>query len=218
MTAPPFQTWSRFHAVSLLLSGCLAALSGRSLPFIGVAALSTAILLGLARDHYTPSGRFGLANTVTLLRLAGALALPALPPGSVGVAVLTILALDGLDGFLARQSGSCSAFGAHFDMETDAMLVAMCALELFARGGIGGWVLCAGALRYAYVVCLWLWPARAGDAPRSRWGRLAFFTLVVGMAAPWLLGARLGVWFALVGSAAVTLSFARSFYYSYSSV
>jgi len=217
MTVTPLDAWSRFNAVSLLLAGSLASLLGGSFALSGAAAVSTAILLGLARGQYTPSGRFGLANWVTLLRSIAVLGLPALAPRNVGIAVLAILALDGLDGFLARRSGSCSRFGAHFDMEADALLVAMTALQLFQRGGLGGWVLLPGALRYVYVVCLWLWPAAGGDAPRSLWGRLAYLALVLGLAAPWLLGPELGAGFTVLGSGLVTLSFARSFYYSYAS-
>ncbi|HET9929972.1 MAG TPA: CDP-alcohol phosphatidyltransferase family protein, partial [Polyangiaceae bacterium] len=132
-----------------------------------------------------------------------------------GPALLAILALDGLDGALARRLEQSSAFGAHFDMETDALLVAIASLELWSRGLTGAWVLSSGALRYLYVVVLWLFPAPGGDAPRSRWGRYSFLILVLGLSAPWLLGSPLGAPLAAVGCLVVVLSFARSFAYSY---
>jgi phosphatidylglycerophosphate synthase len=179
------------------------------------AGLSFLALLWLARGRFTHDGAFGVANCITSLRLALVLCLPVLPSEAVGPAALLILALDGLDGAIARRLGQSSAFGAHFDMETDAVFVAQVSLALWARGLTGAWVLSSGALRYLYVVSVWLVPARGGEAPRARWGRYSFLVLVLGLIAPWLLGARLGAPFAGFGCAVVAFSFARSFAYSY---
>lgn len=199
----------------MLLGGCAAVFTLRALPLVAVVLASTCVVLWLFRGQYTRAGHFGLANAITLLRLAITLSLGLLPNRAAGVALLALLALDGLDGFVARRLDLSSPFGAHFDMETDALLVAFSSLELLLRGLVGPWVLSAGALRYAYVICLWVFPARRGDAPRSRWGRFTFAGLVLGLAAPFLLGRDLGAPLAALGCCAVLVSFGRSFWYSY---
>jgi len=129
--------------------------------------------------------------------------------------VLTVLALDGLDGWLARRTNSSSAWGAHFDMEVDALLVLMTSCALLLSGRLGAWVLSAGVLRYLYVLCVAQWPPRGGSMPRTLLGRSAFALVVVGHALGFCLPAPAAFWAALLGTSAVTLSFARSFLYGY---
>ena len=86
----------------------------------------------------------------------------------VAALVLGVFALDAVDGWLARRAGTSSAFGAHFDMESDAFLVLALGLELFARGQLGAWILVPGLLRYLTVLCSAIVAPRAGDMPRSR--------------------------------------------------
>jgi len=60
------------------------------------------------------------------------------------------LALDLVDGYVARRTGTESAFGARFDMEVDAFLIAV--LSIHVAGAFGWWwVLLIGAMRYLYV-------------------------------------------------------------------
>ncbi len=130
-----------------------------------------------------PHARFGPANGVTLLRLASVALLAALvgeplprPPlaGMPEVAwwlvlIATVTALcDAVDGALARRSGLASAFGARFDMETDAAFtLVLCALVLQA-GQAGPWVLASGLMRYAFVAAARAWPWLAGALPPSK--------------------------------------------------
>ncbi len=102
---------------------------------------------------------FGVANQVTLLRaalvallfgLAGETATPAGAWLAAGTALLAS-ALDGVDGWLARRLGLSSAFGARFDMETDALLIVALALLVWQFDKAGYWVLLAGLLRYLFV-------------------------------------------------------------------
>jgi phosphatidylglycerophosphate synthase len=134
---------------------------------------------------------------------------------SLGLLVLVIFALDGLDGWLAKRAGDTSAFGAHFDMETDSYLVLLVGLELFTRGRYGAWVLGPGLLHYAYVLCLWLFPARNGVIPRFPGGRHAFTGLMLGLVSGMVLGAPFGAVATALGGGLVTASFAHSFYWSY---
>lgn len=130
-----------------------------------------------------PHPRLGPANRVTLWRLGMAAllaalvgeALPRPPLASMPVAAwwLVVLAtttalLDALDGALARRSGLASAFGARFDMETDAVFtLVLCALVLQA-GQAGPWVLASGLMRYAFVAAARPWPWLAGALPPSK--------------------------------------------------
>jgi hypothetical protein len=58
-------------------------------------------------------------------------------------------------------------------------------------------------------------PARRPDVPRTRYGRLAFTGLALGLFFLFALPGVIGLTCALVGTTLVTLSFARSFYDSY---
>lgn len=82
---------------------------------------------------------------------------------SVGVGFLALL-LDGVDGWVARQRGEASAFGARFDMETDAAFIAILCLIVWREGVAGAWVLLIGAARYLYVLAGFALP-RLRDAP-----------------------------------------------------
>lgn len=129
------------------------------------------MLLGL-RGH-APHRRFGAANALTLLRLAmiallaGLVGRP-LPPDAAplawAVVVFATLAavLDAADGPLARSQRLASDFGARFDMECDALLVAVLCLLVMHFGKAGAWVLAAGGMRYAFVLAgrTWPWIAR----------------------------------------------------------
>ena len=51
-----------------------------------------------------------------------------------------------------------SAFGARFDMETDALLIQVLAILAWQYGKAGPWVLVSGLLRYLFVAAGWVWP------------------------------------------------------------
>lgn len=63
------------------------------------------------------------------------------------------LALDAVDGLVARRTGTSSAFGARFDMEADAFLILV--LSVYTATNLGGWVLAIGVLRYAFLAASW---------------------------------------------------------------
>ena len=108
---------------------------------------------GLTRSG---SGALGAANRVTLTRatlvggvtalVADALVGPAHVAAMVGLAVVALV-LDGVDGWVARRTGTVSALGARFDMEVDAFLILV--LSVYVAGSVGPWVLAIGAARYA---------------------------------------------------------------------
>jgi phosphatidylglycerophosphate synthase len=100
----------------------------------------------------------GPANGVTLVRaslVAGVTALVAtsierpVPTGVLVGLVGVALALDGVDGQVARRTGSTSALGARFDMEIDAFLILV--LSVFVGGMFGWWTVAIGAFRYVFL-------------------------------------------------------------------
>lgn len=157
----PVQTqlirWSEWHAVLMLVVIDLAWAKQPLVLAAGLAALSFALLLLLCRNAWTPTRAFGAANAITLLRTLATLTLVAFP--SLGTVItislaLVVLLLDGLDGWIARQSGMCSEFGEYFDKETDAFFMLALCLILFRDGHLGAWVLLLGGFRYVFVLFL----------------------------------------------------------------
>jgi len=141
----------------------------------GVAAVAALVVATLPGHH--PFARFGWANHVTLARaalvaLAAALVGEGDAPRIMAFAVAlggAAVALDFVDGRLARATGLASAFGARFDMETDAALVLVLALLAWQSGRVGPWVLASGLLRYAFVAAGACWPwLRRALAPSAR--------------------------------------------------
>jgi phosphatidylglycerophosphate synthase len=158
----------------------LAVAAWLDLPPRYAAKVAGAFVLGLVlarpllRAH-GPHARFGAANAVTLARMAMAALLAGLLGEGVGtplaIAVLAIgipaLALDGVDGWLARRSRMASDFGARFDMETDAaLMLILCALA-WQLDKAGAWILAIGLMRYAFVAAAWVWPRLRRTLPPS---------------------------------------------------
>ncbi len=164
------------HAVSRVTQIGDGFIAGTVLPYT-VGALFVTTQIGRHHPHAT----FGAANLVTLLRLvltslvagfAVEIQLThAVPSDAVlwGVFLVSLVtvSLDGVDGMLARRRGTSSAFGFRFDMETDAFLILMLAVAVFAVNKAGAWVLFSGLLRYLFVVAGWIWPALAAPLPPS---------------------------------------------------
>ncbi|MFT7840965.1 CDP-alcohol phosphatidyltransferase family protein [Saccharothrix sp. BKS2] len=139
--------------------------------FAGVAhAMATSALLGGAVRR--TGHRLGPADRVTLARgllVGGVAALVAARSGETAplVALASVaLALDFVDGRVARRTGTASPLGARFDMEVDAFLILV--LSVHAAWQLGPWVLVIGVMRYAFVAASWPWGWLRGDLPPSR--------------------------------------------------
>ena len=135
------------------------------------AGLALFLARALARD-----GRSGLgpADRVTLARAVLACAVAALTAASLGStapAILVVLAtlalaLDGVDGRIARRKGTASEFGARFDFEVDAFLILVLSVCVAAQWG--WWVLSLGVARYAFVAAGRVLPWLRGSPPPRR--------------------------------------------------
>jgi phosphatidylglycerophosphate synthase len=77
------------------------------------------------------------------------------------------LVLDGVDGEVARRTGTASDFGARFDVEVDSFLVLV--LAVAAAQPLGAWVLAIGIPHYLLLVARRVWPWLRGPLPARRW-------------------------------------------------
>lgn len=138
-----------------------------------LAAGTILILYGL--PAHGPHDRFGPANHMTLARGALVVFLAALLLESVdirvqyfalGAAILAAV-MDAADGWLARRTGMASAFGARFDMETDALFILVLCLWAWHLDKAGGWVMAGGLLRYLFLLASMLVPRLRRPLPES---------------------------------------------------
>jgi phosphatidylglycerophosphate synthase len=142
--------------VGLAYGGAVVGLLARGLRRAGSAAPGPADLITLVRAV--------LVGGVAAL-VAGAFAGSAPAAAPAGLAAAALL-LDGVDGRVARATGTVSTVGARFDVEVDAALVLV--LSLYAARELGPWVVLLGSLHYllggARLALPWL---RRSAPPRS---------------------------------------------------
>ena len=130
----------------------------------------------------TRTRRTGAANAVTLVRAVLTVVIAGLvvwswqtPVSRTLVVSLASVALvtDLVDGRVARALDQATAFGAAFDMETDAFLILV--LSGYAVPLVGPWVLLIGAARYLLLLAgaAWPWLTAATTLASSRTSRHA---------------------------------------------
>ena len=205
--------WSELHA-AILLAGTALFLAGASQWCLMLAAaLSFATVAMVCRAHWTPSGRFGAANALTIARALGVLTLPALAevsPLAVLIAALILLALDGVDGRIARRLALASEFGEYLDKETDAFFMLVLCLLLYSGERLGAWILLPGLLRYAFVVFLMLARPPAIKERRTATGRWIYFGMISALVVAFTPFPALYQPYALVMTLALVYSFAQA--------
>jgi phosphatidylglycerophosphate synthase len=165
----------------VLLLAVLAGTAGLSAAgwVVGVACavtMAVALARALARGR---GDRLGPASWVTLARATLTVGVAALvadsfardTPVALVVALAGVaLALDAVDGWLARRTGTATALGARFDGEVDAFLIL--ALSVYVAPAVGAWVLAIGAARYLFLAGEWLLPWMRAPLPPRRWRRI----------------------------------------------
>ncbi|HEX3832138.1 MAG TPA: CDP-alcohol phosphatidyltransferase family protein [Solirubrobacteraceae bacterium] len=171
--------------------------------------MNAALAGGLSRYRVD---RLGPADWVTLARATLAVGVAALIAGSFEQpAPLTLLvsltalalALDAVDGWVARRTTTTGALGARFDAEVDAFLILV--LSVFVARSAGAWVLAIGAARYVFLAAGWPLPWLREPLPARYWRKVVAATqgIVLAIAAagvlpPALTGAALVVALALL--------------------
>ena len=144
------------------------------------AVLAVALAAGLRRHRRE---RLGPADRVTLARSAMSCGVAALVadayasrvevPALAGLAAAA-LALDAVDGRVARRTRTVTPFGARFDMEADAFLILV--LSVYVAQSAGWWVLVAGLARYALLVAGLALPWLARPTPPRYWAKVVAAT------------------------------------------
>ena len=138
------------------------------------AALLTHALIDQGKDRLGPADRVTLTRAVLVggvaALVADSFAGSASVPALVGLAAVA-LALDAVDGRVARRTGTVSTLGARFDMEVDAFLIL--ALSVYIAVTFGQWwVLAIGGARYLFVAAGWLLPWMRASLPPRPWRKV----------------------------------------------
>ena len=158
--------WVVGLACGLFTNGLLA----RGLVRSGSARLGPADQVTLARS--TLAGGVAAITADAFSEVARVTVLSAL--SALSVLAVVALVLDGVDGWVARRTGTASALGARFDMEADAFLILV--LSVYVARSAGVWVLAIGAARYAFVAAGWLLPWLRGPLPPRYWRKVVAAT------------------------------------------
>ncbi len=162
-----------FLIVLTLLEGVPTAVVLQAVAVFAV--LVTGIVL--LQRHYHLDHHLNPADRVTLARVAITAACAGLLfqgqaavnlgwwlPVIAGVALI----LDGVDGWLARRTGTASTFGGRFDMETDAFFILVLSGLVWQLDKVEVWVLAIGAMRYIFVAATTVHKELAGTLPARR--------------------------------------------------
>jgi phosphatidylglycerophosphate synthase len=176
---------------------------------------NAALARGLARYR---TDRLGLANWVTLARATLAVGVAALVADSFGervpVAMLVsltavALALDAVDGWVARRTRTTATLGARFDAEVDAFLILV--LSVYVARSSGAWVLAIGAARYVFLAAGWALPWLREPLPPRFWRKTVAATqgMVLTVAAAGILPRAVTQAGVLVALALLAESFGR---------
>jgi phosphatidylglycerophosphate synthase len=204
-------------ATAALLGAASAAAS------LGLAGWITGLVTGSAATAVIAAARMRSdqpailpADWVTLTRavlcagVAGLVADSFDRPVSV-TALVTLsavaLALDAVDGRVARRTGTATPLGARLDGEVDAFLILL--LSIAVSRDYGSWVLVIGAARYVLLLAGWLIPWLAAPLPPRYWRKVvaAVQGIVLTVAASGLLDRLAG----MIAVAAALLLLAESF-------
>ena len=125
------------------------------------------------------------------------------------------IALDAVDGQVARRIGTATALGTRFDGEVDAFLILV--LSVAVSRDFGGWVIAIGAMRYAFLVAGWLVPWLAAQLPPRYWRKVvaAVQAIVLTVAASGVLPRPVGIIAVLVALVLLAESFGRDVVWLY---
>ena len=196
----------------LIVLGRMVGLGGLGW-LVGLAcglALNLALARALWRD---PAAGLSWASWVTLIRATLAVGVAALSAASferpVATAMLVTLAsialaLDFVDGWLARRTATQSALGAKLDGEVDAFLILVLSVEVAPTAG--AWVLLIGLARYLFLAAGWVLPWMRAPLPRRDWRKtvtasqgVALVIAASGVPPLWLSRVLLAVALAMLG-------------------
>jgi phosphatidylglycerophosphate synthase len=170
--------WVAAGVIALVATALASPLSLAGWAAGAVSLLVFSSLVGIALGR-SGARRFGPANAVTaarstLIAVVTALVVTSFTQEVSAVLLVALvaaaLALDAVDGWVARRTGSESAVGARFDMEADAFLLLV--LSAYDAPIVGPWILAIGLMRYAFVAAGWLFPGMRAQLPFRYWRKV----------------------------------------------
>src|SRR6185437_16540854 len=141
----------------------------------GVAATALIVTARMRSDQPSihPADWATLTRALLIAGVAGLVADSFSRPAPV-TALVTLsavaLALDAVDGQVARRTGTATPVGARIDGEVDAFLILL--LSIVVSRDYGSWVLAIGAARYAFLLAGWLIPWLAAPLPPRFWRKV----------------------------------------------
>ena len=163
-----------------LLLAALGSLGLALLPAVVGVSCGVCLCVAVGRGAASAgSDALGPADVVTMARATLTCALAALvvdptlaEPAAATVVPLAVvaLALDAVDGRVARVTGTTSAFGSRFDGEADAYLLLV--LSAHVAPTYGWWVLAIGMARYSFGAAGWVWPWLRVSLPFRYWRKV----------------------------------------------
>jgi phosphatidylglycerophosphate synthase len=163
------------------LLGVVSATAGLGVAgwIIGLATGSAATALLVTARMRSDQPAILPADWVTLARTLLIAGVAGLVADSFGRSVSTTalvtlsaaaLALDAVDGQVARRTGTATPLGARIDGEVDAFLILL--LSIAVSRDYGDWVLLIGVARYALLLAGWLIPWLAAPLPPRYWRKV----------------------------------------------
>lgn len=199
-------------AARLGLTGWLVGLA------VGWAATALLIVARLRSEEPAifPADWITLARALLVAGVAGLVAesfnLRYMPVTAIITLSVIALALDAVDGRVARLTDTATPLGARLDGEVDAFLILLLSVAVYQRyGSLASWVLVIGAARYLFLLAGYLMRWLAAPLPARYWRKVvaAAQGIALTLAVSGLLNTFVGL--ILVGAALVLLveSFGR---------
>ncbi|MBI4763107.1 MAG: CDP-alcohol phosphatidyltransferase family protein [Deltaproteobacteria bacterium] len=207
--------WDKYHCYGLVSLSFVYSLTQSFLPIVGFSILSfTALWISHWKEikNLRPPG--GLANRVTLIRLAGLTTLMLLAfrisNQVLSLLLFVLVLMDGLDGYLARKKDQRTTFGANFDMETDALFVCLVSVLLISKGLSAKWILIPAWIKYYYTVFIDLAGLNTVPEKRTLFGATAAFIMFLALVLAFVLPEKTRLILTISATILLTISFASS--------
>ena len=111
---------------------------------------------------------------------------------------------------MARRFNLQSDFGLYFDMETDALYVAVVSSILYLKGLAPAWLLFVGFLRYLNVAAYFIFQVKPKKEPKQRFAAIIAGTFFTVLAASFILPTTLRLIALAILSVLIVISFGKS--------
>ena len=214
------EKWILIHAILLIFASGITVLVNSIIPLIIVSLPSFLWFIYLGKKEWIGFQPIaGYANWVTFLRLTLLLTILCLQADLSNVMLFlflaVIIALDGLDGWLARRFNQVSSSGGLFDKEVDSFLVASVAILLYTRFQFPIAILFIGLLHYWYELLLFLLVWQEIKTPPNPIGKYVAASLFISLLLAVILPFNWSIYLVSIASFFTLFSFSIYLFYKY---